>query len=87
VYFHQVLELHYPIHEPEGTAILFEYDPTHTEGEMEAQLLERAHPARLRQNINPPLRFGDFVSHKKQGGDDVAMTYIRHTSFRFSNFK
>jgi len=54
---------HYPIPEAEGAAILFENDPTNADGEREAPPPERARPARLRQNINPPLRFGDFAAH------------------------
>ena len=65
MYFRQALELssHYPLPKAEGTAILFENDPTNADGEREAPPPERARPARLRQNINPPLRFGDFVAH------------------------
>ena len=54
---------HYPLPEAEGTTILFENDPTNAEGEREAPPPKRARPARLRQNINLPLRFGDFVAH------------------------
>ena len=42
---------------------MFENDPTHAEGETEAPPPERARPARLRQNINPPLRLGDSAAH------------------------
>ena len=55
--------MHYPIPESWDTAILFDNSPTHTDGEIEAPQADRARPARLRQNIYPPLRFGDFVAH------------------------
>ena len=61
--------MHYPIPESEGTAMLFENDPANTEGERrpttetEALPPEQARSARLRQNMYPPLRFGEFAAH------------------------
>ena len=54
---------HYRIPKSWDTAIVCDNNPIHTDGEVEAPPPKWARPARLRQNINAPLRFGDFVAH------------------------
>ena len=66
--------VHFPIPESWDTAILFDNSPTHTDGEIEAPPPDRARPARLRQNINPPLEVWRFCCTLNNRGDGVAMT-------------
>ena len=54
---------HCPRLESEETAILPENPPNLGEDQPGSPPIERARPAGLRQNINPPLRFGEFVTH------------------------
>ena len=51
---------------PESLDINFVEGGAFPQGEEEGPRQNDHHnqrPARLRQNINPPLRFGDFVTH------------------------